>query len=859
LIHRDIKPENILLREGHAVMADFGIALAITAAHGDRLTDTGLSLGTPTYMSPEQIEGIAIDGRSDIYALGCLLFEMATGRPPFEGPTPLAVAVQHQTEPAPDPREVNEEITEEVARLILKCLDKEPAERYQTATDLLSELDRIRHPVADTTGVFNLRELSRQARRPVVAVPTILAVVAIAWLSVWFFQRQADVRWAREVAIPEIERLIGENDAWRNMVAPYRLAEQAEAVLGEDPELAELMSQVSLHVDIRTDPPGANVFAKEYSHPEDEWTFVGISPVENHRVPVGFFRWKIEMQGYETVLAAASTWNSASPVASKLGDFIPYDLVRRLDPEDSIPPGMVRVHGASTPIGEIGDFFIDRFEVTNREYAAFVDAGGYRNPEYWKHPFATAAGEHTWKQAMRVFVDPSDQPGPSTWMAGDYRQGQAELPVTGVSWYEAAAYAEFVGKRLPTRFHWMTASGGYTPMLQVFRMGGRTAVVRFANFGGEGPVQVGSLPSITPYGAYDMAGNVREWCWNETPNGRMLRGGGYDDNTYMFGRIGQADPMDRSAMNSIRLAVYPDTRAAPEAAFEVVPVREYARYREWRPVDDAVFAAYKAQFSYDETALNAHVESSEESDAGWIREKIRFDAAYGNEHVLANLFLPSNVPPPYQVVIYFPGSGATGETSSDDLEKYNEFPGLITPIIKSGRAVLWPVYKGTFERSSPELAAIHVGTESFAYTELLRQLVMDFRRSIDYLETRSDIDSDKIAYYGTSWGGALGAIIPAVDERLSASVLVSGGFWGRARPEALHANYAARVATPTLMLNGRHDLNVDWGIRPMFELLGTPEADKRLILYDTDHIPPRAGRIKETMAWLDKYLGPVGR
>ncbi|MFV1981423.1 MAG: serine/threonine-protein kinase, partial [Rhodothermia bacterium] len=150
VIHRDIKPENVLLREGHAVVADFGIALAVTAAHGDRLTETGLSLGTPTYMSPEQIEGIAIDGRSDIYALGCLLFEMTTGRPPFEGPTPLAVAVKHQTDPLPNPREVNEDISEDVAQLILRCLAKEPAERYQTATELLAEIDRIRHPAAET-------------------------------------------------------------------------------------------------------------------------------------------------------------------------------------------------------------------------------------------------------------------------------------------------------------------------------------------------------------------------------------------------------------------------------------------------------------------------------------------------------------------------------------------------------------------------------------------------------------------------------------------------------------------------------------------------------------------------------------
>jgi hypothetical protein len=859
LIHRDIKPENILLREGHAVMADFGIALAISAAHGDRLTETGLSLGTPTYMSPEQIEGIAIDGRSDIYALGCVLFEILTARAPFEGPTPLAVAVQHQADPPPDPREFNEEIPENVCQLILRCLAKEPSERYQTATDLLAEIERIRHPAAEAAGVFNVGALLKHLRRPIVALPSVLAVVAIAWLSVWSFQRQADVRWAREVAMPEIERLIGENDAWRNMVEPYRLAEQAEAILGDDAELAELMSQVSLEVAVRTDPPGANVFVKEYGQPEDEWTFVGISPVGNHRLPIGFFRWKLEKEGYETVLAATSSWSPAGRSGGDPGAVVPYDLVRTLDPHGNLPPGMVRVQGTRTPVGEINDFFVDRYEVTNRQYKEFVDAGGYRTPEFWKHPFVSGDAEIPWDEAMPAFVDPSSRPGPSTWMGGDFPQGQAEYPVSGVSWYEAAAYAEFVGKSLLTRFHWLAAAGYFTPMIEVFQYGGTAVLAPFANFGGQGPVAVGSLPSLTPYGAYDMAGNVREWCWNETPAGRLIRGGGWNDNTYMFRRQGQANPMDRAARNGIRLALYPDSQAAPATAFRFEAMAAVVDYREVQHVEDAVFQVYKEQFSYDETDLDARIENINESDEGWIQETVSFDAAYGDERVLAHLFLPVNAPQPYQTVIYFPGSAAPRIPSSEDLENYYEFSMFVSFLVRNGRAVLFPIYEGTFERGSPELATIHMGQVSFAYTELLRQIVMDLRRCIDYLETRQDIASERIAYYGMSWGGALGAIIPAVEDRLAASVLLAGGFTRPARPEALQLNYVTRVRTPTLMLNGSHDINVDVGVKPMFEALGTSEEHKRLIFYDTDHIPPRAEYIKETLAWLDRYLGPVER
>ena len=182
---------------------------------------------------------------------------------------------------------------------------------------------------------------------------------------------------------------------------------------------------------------------------------------------------------------------------------------------------------------------------------------------------------------------------------------------------------------------------------------------------------------------------------------------------------------------------------------------------------------------------------------------------------------------------------------------------ILNFLVRNGRAVLFPIYKGTFERGKPELTAIHGRTDTYAYTEFLIQIIKDFRRCIDYLETRPDIDSSKIAYYGMSWGGKLGSIIPAVEERLSASIMLAGGMGGNVKQEVNTINYITRVRIPTLMLNGMYDRGIDDRIRPAFDLLGTPPEHKRLILYETDHIPPRAEYIKEILAWLDKYLGPV--
>jgi hypothetical protein len=693
----------------------------------------------------------------------------------------------------------------------------------------------------------------------VVAVPAVLAIVLLTLLSFWFFEHQANVRWAREVTIPEIERLIGENDVWRNLVEPYRLAERAEAILGDDPHLSELFSQVSLNIDVHTDPAGARISFKEFVHPDSEWTYLGTSPIENVRMPIGIFRWKIEKEGYETVLAASSSWSSVDLMINGSSD--PHNLMRHLDKTGSIPPGMVRVEETETPSGKLGSFFIDKYEVTNRQYKQFVDAGGYRNKDYWKHTFAKDSKELSWEEAMKEFLDITEQPGPSTWQAGDYPEGQGDYPVSGVSWYEAAAYAEYAGKSLPTSGHWDVARGVATPMIGVPQLGGFAVLAPFCNFGGKGPVPVGSLPGISPYGAYDMAGNVREWCWNETPVGRVIRGGSWKDNTYEAGNIRHAPPMDRSDRNGFRLALYPDPETVPEETFGFISLGEARNFYEIEPVPDSIFQVYKEQFAYDRTDLDARVESREENPNGWIHETVSFDAAYGGERVLAHLFLPQNVPPPYQTVIYFPGSASTWVRSSENIESYYEFPMFLSFIVKNGRAALYPVYKGTFERGSPELSALHEGSQTHQFTEFIIQLVKDFKRSIDYLETRQDIDSGRIAYYGVSWGGWLGAIIPAVEERLKASVLLGGGIDGVGLPEVKDINYVGRVKIPTLTLNGRYDsiFPYETSINPMYELLGTPEEHKEMKLYDTDHVPPRIEYIKETLNWLDRYLGPVMR
>jgi eukaryotic-like serine/threonine-protein kinase len=686
-------------------------------------------------------------------------------------------------------------------------------------------------------------KMSKSFSRVLIWAVAIIGLIVVGFYGVRMYLNQKDIDHARFVLLPAIQRLTDEN--FRPPTEAYDLAVEAKKYIPHDSALIKLWPIVATTIPIETDPPGAEIFWKDYPEPNLSWRSAGVTPIKEASFPRGYLRVEVRKKGFNTI-EYAGPWGY-----SRLGG----DISKlKLDSLGSIPENMIRIPAKLTymyVVGleayggkQVGEFLIDRFEVTNKQFKAFVDAGGYANKSFWNFPMYDDGREIKFGSAMSKFVDKTGRQGPATWEAGTYLDGLQNHPVTGVSWYEAMAYAAFAKKQIPTVFHWS----------RVAETSRTEFIVPLSNFNGKGTTEVGAMPGYSSFGVYDVAGNAREWCSNETANRdqRFTLGGGWNDPTYAFNDAYTQSAMDRSSANGFRcMKELPGDSTLKDLNVNVSMA--FRDYRKEKPVDDKTFEIIRRQYAYDNVPLQDSVSVIANKEFYTV-ERITFNAGYNNERMQAYLYLPKNAKLPFQPILFFPGSGDIFS------KKYDVDGGIfrLEFLLKSGRAVIIPVYKGTHERHD-ELKS-DIQEETVFYKDHVIMWRKDIGRTIDYLEIRKDIDVGKLGYLGWSWGGFMGGIMPAIEKRIKAVVLNVGGMeMHKALPEADQVNFIPRVTQPVLMLNGKHDMffPVETSQKPMFDLLGTPAKDKKIIVYESGHLVPRTDFVKETLRWYDQYLGTV--
>ena len=649
----------------------------------------------------------------------------------------------------------------------------------------------------------------------------------------------------------------------------YDLAVQAQRYLPNDPTLTRLFRTIADDLTVVTDPPGAQVYLKRFA-PDASGKFparqlIGTTPIQHQQIARGAYVVSIEKEGYAAfertvtggMLLPGPMWWPSPPIRLEAKLAEAANVPARMT---FVPGGDYRLVGWSRPTADrvrLDAYLIDKYEVTNREYKEFINARGYLDRKFWQHKFIKAGRELPWEEALREFRDQTGLPGPRTWRNQEIPEGKAEHPVVDITWYEAAAYAAFRSKELPTVFQWEKAArNGLTMDLGVIMpwglLTGTEAVERRANFDGRGTLPAESLEfGLSPFGCYQMAGNVAEWCRNQFDEGFATTGGSWGDPPYQFSNYGTFPGSYSSGKLGFRCVrnapgVTGDQGAKPLHADAAVPV--------YKPAGEASFRAWQEQYyRYPQAPLDAQVVEVKETE-DWRREKITYAGAEG-ERAIAYLYLPKQYAPPFQVIQFIPpGIAFLGvpPTMNVGVEAY------LQAYIKSGRAMLAVVLKGFVERAWPPNRR-PPAVSTVEYREMVLDWMTDERRALDYVATRSDLDASRVAYLATSSDHSLKLGLPAVEPRYRAVIWLGACLRaGHAQvlPEIHPVNLIPYIRAPKLFVHGRYDetCRLKSETEPLVKLLREP---KRLAYYDGGHIAPLEFTVPTINSWLDETVGPV--
>ena len=652
--------------------------------------------------------------------------------------------------------------------------------------------------------------------------------------------------WVNNFMLPQVKNFLEKDDN----VAAWLTASRINSFAPFFSTMSEDNENISALVNLQIQQDGVNVSWKAYGE-ENEWRFLGKSPLPSIRLPRGILQFKLDKEGYET------TFFSSSNPSLKLNNF-PIDMGWNVDPinlqvEGSIPKGMIYIPGGNFVPALTGSgvdqvylhpFYIDKFEVTNKEFKEFVDAGGYKNPQYWvEMDFIRDGVSLTLEEAQELMTDTTGMMGPAGWEVGTYIQGTEDKPVTGVSWYEALAYARYKGNILPPMFHW--AKAAFPPDEIISPISPK--LLKNSNFSKEDISVVGQGEGA--YGTFDMAGNAKEWVWNIFGGRGLTLGGAFDEPTYLASQTAPEARMNRSLKNGFRTArlINPRDLNPFGDPIETQAPKDLSFYK---PMSDEVFNVYSRSFQVSSTNPKFEKVYIDDSHPVWIKERIKLEVGYNNESMDVLIFRPKNSFGLSAPIIVHPG--ANYYTTPPEIDDINPGEFSLDFLIQSGKTLIWPAWKGSLNRM-PENVASNEDTLRRFRNQFVAW-VNDTDKTLDYLETRNDIDTENIFYLGMSYGALFNTHTLLFENRYKGAILYVGGSFPTYPPLADGINHLPRIKTPFLMLNGEQDYLVPKSAANFFyQFTGTPTEDKKIIFYDSGHWPlPRNQMIKETLSFIDK-------
>ena len=652
--------------------------------------------------------------------------------------------------------------------------------------------------------------------------------------------------WVNSYMLPQVKDYLSEDDnvsAWLTSSKINSFAPFFSSISNDSDDISAL-------AEIKTQQDGVSISWRAYAS-NDEWRLIGRSPIQPLRLPRGILQFKLEKEGYET-----SYFSSSNPSLKLYNSPVEFGWSLEpinIQPQGSIPPGMTYIQGGSfipalTGAGVdpvyLHPFYIDKFEVTNKDFKGFMDAGGYSNSQYWvEMDFIKDGVSLSFEQAQEIMIDSTGMTGPAGWEVGTYLQGTENKPVTGISWYEALAYARYKGNILPPMYHW--AKAAFPPDEIISPISPK--LLKTSNFSREKIEDIGQGEGA--YGTFDMAGNAKEWVWNIFGGRGLTLGGAFDEPTYLASQTSPQPRMDRSLKNGFRTArlINPRDLNPFGDPIETQAPKDLSFYK---PMSDEVFKVYSRSFEVDSSKPKSKVIYVDDSHPIWIKERISIEVGYNQEMMDMLIFKPKNSFGPSSPVVIHPGSNYYSTPPEIDDINPGEFS--LDFLIKSGKTLVWPAWKGSLNRMPATRSG---GDRMRDFRNLYIAWVGDTNKTLDYLETRNDIDTDNIFYLGMSYGALFNTHTLLFENRYKGAILYVGGVFPTYPPLVDGINHMPRINTPFLMLNGEQDYLVPKSAAMYFyQSTGTPEKDKKIVFYDSGHWPlPRNQMIKETLDFIKKY------